>query len=212
MSAKIPGENDNEDDDDGDDTHLVSATLYARRRPLLRLDVLPFVLSYTVATTAFFGVPSLEVHALIATPALVFLHIIAFLACQWSLSARRALLMAIWKKAFPDVEKPKNGWGTDPNAAQHYIERLTGRKRRRGTAADFQIFVVTPNGHTITVYVGADTEVEDLKLLIYDRNEAPLEAMRILKGGTQLEDGKTMRFYGIQKETTLNLSIRARGC
>ena len=66
MSAKIPGENDNDDDDDGDDTRLVSVRLYARRRPLLRLDVLPFVLSYTVATTAFFGVPSLEVHALIA--------------------------------------------------------------------------------------------------------------------------------------------------
>ena len=90
MSAKIPDDVDN-DDDDGDDTRLVSATLYARRRPLLRLDVLPFVLSYTVATTAFFGVPSLEVHALIATPALVFLHIVAFLACQWSLSARCAL-------------------------------------------------------------------------------------------------------------------------
>lgn len=128
-------------------------------------------------------------------------------------SARRALLMAIWKSAFPDVERPKNGWGADPNAAQHYIERLTGRKRRRPTAADFQIFVRTLTAHrTITIDVGEDTEVEDLKLLLYDRNEAPLESMRLLKGSTQLEDGRTMGFYGIKKETTLTLTIRAVGC
>ena len=128
-------------------------------------------------------------------------------------SARRALLMAIWKAAFPDVAKPKNGWGADPNATQHYIERLTGRKRRRPTDADFQIFVRTMTaGRTITVDVSEDTEVEDLKLLLHDRKEAPLELMRILKGGTQLEDGRTMRFYGIKKETTLTLVIRAVGC
>ena len=92
MSATIPDDVDN-DDDDGDDTRLVSVRLYARRRPLLRLDVLPFVLSYTVATTAFFGVPSLEVHALIATPALVFLQVIvAFLAPVVALGALRAAL------------------------------------------------------------------------------------------------------------------------
>ena len=128
-------------------------------------------------------------------------------------SARRALLMAIWKGAFPDVAKPKNGWGVDPNAAQHYIERLTGRKRRRPTDADFQIFVRTMTaGRTITLDVSKDTEVEDLKLMLYDRKEAPLEAMRILKGGTQLDDGRTMGSYGIAKETTLTLNIRAVGC
>ena len=128
-------------------------------------------------------------------------------------SARRALLMAIWKSAFPDAAKPKNGWGGDPNAAQHYIERLTGRKRRRPTDADFQIFVRTMTaGRTITLDVSKDTEVEDLKLLLYDRKEAPLEAMRILKGSTQLEDGRTMGFYGIKKETTLTLTIRVVGC
>ena len=128
-------------------------------------------------------------------------------------SARRALLMAIWKSAFPDAAKPKNGWGGDPNAAQHYIERLTGRKRRRPTDADFQIFVRTMQaGRTITLDVSEDTEVEDLKLLLYDRKEGALDLMRILKGSTQLEDGRTMGFYGIKKETTLTLTIRVVGC
>ena len=128
-------------------------------------------------------------------------------------SARRALLMAIWKNAFPDAAKPKNGWGADPNAAQHYIERLTSRKRRRVTDDDFQIFVRTMTaGRTITVSVGADTEVEDLKLLLHDREGVPLYAMRILLGSKQLEDGRTMSFYGIKKETTLTLMLRAVGC
>ena len=127
-------------------------------------------------------------------------------------SARRSMLMAMWKAAFPAIDKPKNGWGADPNAAQHYIERLTGRKRRRPTDADFQIFVRTMKGNTITLDVSEDTEVEDLKLLLYDRKEGALDLMRILKGSTQLEDGRTMGFYGIKKETTLTLTIRVVGC
>jgi ubiquitin C len=60
--------------------------------------------------------------------------------------------------------------------------------------------------------VDSDTEVEDVKLQLYDRNEAPLESMRLIHAGTQLEDGKKMRDYKIQKESTLHLVLRMAGC
>lgn len=125
--------------------------------------------------------------------------------------ARREMLKKIWLQIFES--DPALGWGVDPSACENYIKRLTGRKRHRRSGDTFQIFVRgLAAGHTITLIVDNDTEVEDVKLMLYDRDEAPLELMRLIYAGSQLEDGKTMRDYKIHKESTLHLVLRAAGC
>lgn len=70
--------------DDADDLPLVRATFFGRRPLPLRLDVAPFAVAYVVSFGCYALVPELEAAAVIATPCLVLLHILAFLMTHWS--------------------------------------------------------------------------------------------------------------------------------
>jgi ubiquitin C len=72
-----------------------------------------------------------------------------------------------------------------------------------------QIFVRTFDCKTVTLDVENETVVEDVKDMLNRRTGAPAESMRIMWSGKQLEDGRTMAEYGIVKEATLHLVMRA---
>jgi len=98
--------------------------------------------------------------------------------------------------------KTLDDYDVGDDATLHLVLRLRG---------GMQLFVKTLTGKTVSIEVEEGESIEDVKAKIAEKEGIPPEQQRLIFGGQQLQDSKTLDDYDVGDDSTLHLVLRLRG-
>ena len=75
----------------------------------------------------------------------------------------------------------------------------------------FQIFVKSMLGKTIVLTVNLSMTTEDIKRMVHEKEDIPIEEIGLVFSGKPLLPNHTIKDFGIYKDCTIHLTLRQLG-
>lgn len=113
-------------------------------------------------------------------------------------------------------DKEKEGWCSDTKLDIGQLFRLSYVSGPFGDdfpvgGGNISVYVKTLTGRTHTIDIPANATVIELKEAIEVKEGTPTDQQRLIFGGQQIQDDRTLGDYGIMQEHTIHLVLRLRG-
>ena len=74
-----------------------------------------------------------------------------------------------------------------------------------------QIFVKTLTGRTVSLIVEEEESIKVVKEKLKEKEGVPVDEQRLIYGGQELKNDRTLKDYGIDREATLHFVLRLPG-
>lgn len=73
-----------------------------------------------------------------------------------------------------------------------------------------QIYIKTLTGRTVSLIVEEGETIKTVKVKLKEKDGVPVEEQRLFFNNQELEDSKSLEYYGIMREATLHVVINPR--